>query len=334
MIRAQWICSEAGLQSLNVVGLTTGWLRGWLCSEGATDVSFHLLEEGRWRHDEVEWRILYGDVADLVEAAKILGIEADIDPFGQLTIPQGSKFFLKNPCRTCWAITQELDYKIVFISCGDIISERKYYFNIVSGEELQLPLAIYPDDLGEFKLEPGVSGSLLLKGESVRDGALNCDGILPEEQAVELLRKSGLSLRTVESCTAGAIAARVGRIPGVSDVLDRAWVTYHNSAKSEEIGVPATTLEKFGAVSCEVVSAMAEGGRSGDAVCIAVSGIAGPDGGSDAKPVGTVWIAVALPGEKVEVKLLQLSGCRSEIQQRTASAALAFLIERLKVFNA
>ncbi len=334
MIRAQWVFSEAGLQSLNVAGLTTGWLRGWLCSAGATDVFFRMLEEGGWHHEKAEWRILYGDAVDLAEAAKTLGLEAGIDPCGQLNISEASEFILDSPSRSCWLVMQESEDRIIFISCGDMIYKRKYCFNIISGEKSQLPLAVYPDDRGEFKLDSGVSGSLLLKGESVPGSALNCDGMLPEEQAVELLRKRGFTLRTVESCTAGGIAARVGRIPGVSDVLDRAWVTYQNSAKSEEVGVPASSIEKFGAVSGEVVSAMAEGGRSGDAVCVAVSGIAGPDGGSSVKPVGTVWIAVALPSEKVEAKLLKLIGSRSEIQRRFVNAALIFLIERLKKLSA
>jgi PncC family amidohydrolase len=150
------------------------------------------------------------------------------------------------------------------------------------------------------------------------------------ERLLQLCRERGLKLRTAESCTAGAIAAGIAAVPGASDVLDRGWITYSNEAKCEELGVEPALIDEHGAVSREVVLAMAEGGSSGAALCVAASGIAGPDGGSDEKPVGMVWIAVALPGHGSLVRCHHFTGSRSEIQSQAVSSALSMLIEQLQ----
>jgi len=329
VIRAQWIISEAGLQSLNGAGVSTGWLKAWVRSAGADSVSIHLLESHGWQHEDAEWRIFFADESELLKAAVALGLKAESDQSGHFEIPDASRFMLDNPQRTCWSFQKDGSL-IIFISQGDIAYQRWLYLNVINGGKSLIPLAIYPDNSGAFELESGLSGSLLSRGESLPGHALNGNGMLIEEQVVEVLRDRGLTLRTVESCTAGAIAGRIGRVPGASDVLDRSWVTYSNAAKSEEVGVAFKTIESFGAVSREVVSAMAEGGCDGHSACIAVSGIAGPGGGSDDKPVGTVWIAVAIPGESAEARLLNLSGSRHEIQWRTVNAALSLLLVALE----
>jgi len=149
---------------------------------------------------------------------------------------------------------------------------------------------------------------------------------LIEEQAIAALRTHRLSVRTVESCTAGGIAARLCRVPGASDVVDRGWVTYSNQAKQDAVGVKSELIEQYGAVSSEVVAAMAEGGADAAHVCIAVSGVAGPGGGSPDKPVGTVWIAVAGGGLNSTIQCLHFSGSRHEIQTRTVISALHLLL--------
>jgi PncC family amidohydrolase len=150
------------------------------------------------------------------------------------------------------------------------------------------------------------------------------------EKLLTLCRQRGLKLRTAESCTAGAIAAEISTVPGASDVLDRGWITYSNEAKCEELGVDPVLIDEHGAVSREVVIAMAEGGAADAVICVAVSGIAGPDGGTDKKPVGTVWIAVTLSGYESLVRCHHFTGSRSEVQSKAVSSALSMLIELLQ----
>ena len=113
----------------------------------------------------------------------------------------------------------------------------------------------------------------------------------------KLLRDAGQTVATVESCTGGGIAAELTSISGASDYVQGGLVTYSNELKQLLAGVKAETLDRYGAVSQQVVEEMAMGGRSKLGVdwCVSVSGIAGPTGGSEEKPVGTVWIAVAGP---------------------------------------
>ncbi|MBB3998661.1 CinA family protein [Aureimonas pseudogalii] len=114
-------------------------------------------------------------------------------------------------------------------------------------------------------------------------------------KVVRRLQAGGLMLATAESCTGGLVAGAVTGIAGSSAVLDRGFVTYSNAAKTEMIGVPAPLIESEGAVSCSVAEAMVKGAlaHSRADVAVAITGIAGPGGGSTAKPVGLVHFAVA-----------------------------------------
>jgi nicotinamide-nucleotide amidase len=121
------------------------------------------------------------------------------------------------------------------------------------------------------------------------------------ERAAELIaryRGAGLMLATAESCTGGLIAGLLTEIPGSSNVLERGFVVYSNAAKEELLGVPASTLARRGAVSHETARAMAEGALKGSRadVAVSVTGVAGPDGGTAAKPVGLVHFACARRG--------------------------------------
>ena len=118
------------------------------------------------------------------------------------------------------------------------------------------------------------------------------------KKLLEQCRSSGLTIGTVESCTGGLIAAALTEIPGSSDVVMAGLVTYSNQAKSALADVPNALITQYGAVSEQVVGAMAMGGHSklGVDLCIAVTGIAGPGGGSTHKPVGLVWFSVAHRG--------------------------------------
>jgi len=156
------------------------------------------------------------------------------------------------------------------------------------------------------------------------------------ESLLQVCRESGLKLRTAESCTAGAVAAMLASVSGASDVLDRGWITYSNQAKTDELGVSSELLLKHGAVSEAVVCAMASGGlRSGndmsaDIVCVALSGIAGPSGGTPDKPVGTVWMAVALPSGEVLAEKYVFQGTRIDIQRQATEQAIMLLHKSLK----
>lgn len=141
------------------------------------------------------------------------------------------------------------------------------------------------------------------------------------------LQRRGWMLATAESCTGGMIAAACTDLPGSSAWFDRGFVTYSNAAKTEMLGVPAELIAAHGAVSEEVVRAMAEGAvaRSAAQVSIAVSGVAGPDGGSTDKPVGTIWIAWCL-AKDCQTTLYHFHGSRHAIRQQALRTALRQLL--------
>lgn len=149
--------------------------------------------------------------------------------------------------------------------------------------------------------------------------------------ATELLarcRDKGVLLATAESCTGGLIAATLTEIPGSSDVVDRGFVTYSNAAKTDLLGVPAPLIEEVGAVSEEVARAMAKGAlaRSNADVTIAVTGVAGPGGGSEEKPVGLVHFAAARTGKPTLHKECRFGDIgRSEIRLESVAAAFSLV---------
>ncbi|HID36295.1 MAG TPA: CinA family protein [Ghiorsea sp.] len=150
------------------------------------------------------------------------------------------------------------------------------------------------------------------------------------EELVTYLQSKGWKLRCVESCTAGGLSAAVGAVAGVSSVLDRSWVTYSNLAKHEEVGVPLGLIETYGAVSEEVVLAMAEGAIKGcesNTLSLSISGIAGPDGGTVEKPVGMVWIGLKAPQQQTIAQCFHFKGARLEVQQQAISQALAMPLQ-------
>lgn len=144
-----------------------------------------------------------------------------------------------------------------------------------------------------------------------------------ESVVIELAKKKNKKIATAESCTGGFVAHRLTNVPGASSVLEYGWVTYANEAKTKEIGVPAELISEHGAVSKEVATAMAEGARTTAKadLAIALTGIAGPDGGTPEKPVGTVWIAVAQAGKTVALKK-NFTTDREAFKYMAAQAAL------------
>lgn len=155
--------------------------------------------------------------------------------------------------------------------------------------------------------------------------------LMEAEALLAACRSKRIMLATAESCTGGLIAAALTAIPGSSDVVDRGFVTYSNMAKNEAIGVPMALLEAHGAVSQPVVAAMAEGAlaRSQAAIAIAVTGVAGPGGGSADKPVGLVWFGLARTGSQAVTDSRIFPGDRAAIRAATVVQALRMIREAL-----
>ena len=153
---------------------------------------------------------------------------------------------------------------------------------------------------------------------------------LAKQLGVRLLAR-GLWLATAESCTGGWLAEALTSIPGSSQWFERGFVTYSDKAKEEMLGVRTETLARFGAVSRETVEEMALGAlrHSHAQISAAITGIAGPDGGTAEKPVGTVWLAFAGDNEPTLSVLKQFQGDREAVRRLAVTAALEGLLERL-----
>jgi nicotinamide-nucleotide amidase len=151
------------------------------------------------------------------------------------------------------------------------------------------------------------------------------------EQVGAALRTRSLMLATAESCTGGWVGEALTAVPGSSDWFDRGFITYSNAAKQEMLGVAAATLVTCGAVSEQTVREMASGAlnNSRAQAALAISGIAGPGGGTAEKPVGTVWIAWAFASGAVASEKRVYAGNRREVRQQAVARALQGLLECL-----
>lgn len=151
------------------------------------------------------------------------------------------------------------------------------------------------------------------------------------ERAGVALKRRGFMLATAESCTGGWIGQAITMVPGSSAWFDCGFITYTNAAKRDLLGVREQTLEAFGAVSDQTLAEMAAGAllHSRAQVAVAVSGVAGPDGGSADKPVGTVCIAWVLQGAQPEMQTFLFAGDRDAVRRASVIAALEGLPGRL-----
>lgn len=149
-----------------------------------------------------------------------------------------------------------------------------------------------------------------------------------EEAVEDMLKDQQLTLALAESCTGGAIAARIVNVPGSSDVFTHGYVTYSNRAKRKMLGVKKKTLKLEGAVSAKCAKEMAKGGCtvSGADICLSVTGIAGPDGGTEKTPVGTVFMGCCY-NSKVIAREFHFTGNRAKIREQAVAHGLAFLRE-------
>jgi nicotinamide-nucleotide amidase len=146
-------------------------------------------------------------------------------------------------------------------------------------------------------------------------------------ELLQAFRQRQWMVATAESCSGGLIVGALTDVAGSSDVVDRGFVTYSNAAKIDMLGVPEALIAAHGAVSREVACAMAEGAlaRSAAHVAISVTGVAGPGGGSPAKPVGLVWFGRAIRGGDVHAESHVFPGYRASVRQATVQQALRML---------
>lgn len=150
-----------------------------------------------------------------------------------------------------------------------------------------------------------------------------------KRQAATLLKRcerKKFKIATAESCTGGLLSALLTEIPGSSKVFERGFVTYSNAAKKKLLGVPGKTIKAYGAVSAETAAAMAKGAlkHSKADIAVSITGIAGPDGGTKAKPVGLVYIATAR-GKKIKVEKFLFKGNRTSVRLGSITQALKML---------
>ena len=147
-----------------------------------------------------------------------------------------------------------------------------------------------------------------------------------EDAVVQLLKEQKLTLTTVESCTGGLFTGRLVNVQGASEVLKQGFITYSNKAKRKLIGVKKLTLKEYGAVSDKTAKEMVKGAIlvTGSDAAVAITGIAGPDGGTKEKPVGLVYIAVTVKGE-TRVEKYQFTGNRAKIRENAVVAAMTLL---------
>ena len=149
-------------------------------------------------------------------------------------------------------------------------------------------------------------------------------------EVVHLLDDKGLHISAAESCTGGLFAALITDVPGAADVLNESYVTYANEAKVKILGVKQSTLDAVGAVSRETAHEMAEGlkNRTGADVCVGITGIAGPTGGTKEKPVGLVYAGICING-KTEVIEMHHDGDREDVREKTCLEVFRYIKEHI-----
>lgn len=190
-------------------------------------------------------------------------------------------------------VMQEL--KFTGIGESDFHQQVDHLLAAVTGLEFGYCARIGEVDLRLIGPQEAIDNGVAIALAAFADQCISDDGSSLEATVLRLLHQANWQLATAESCTGGLVASRLTDVPGASGHFTHGWVTYGNEAKIAELGVNPALIETHGAVSEPVAMAMAEGAmqQSGSDIAVAITGIAGPDGGSAQKPVGTAWIAVA-----------------------------------------
>ncbi len=223
-------------------------------------------------------------------------------------------------------------YKVV--GMGESMLEAKIGLELSQRGDLEVGYCARPNEvdfrlIGSREILDQVEPALLAV---IGDYLVSGDEQSMEEIIVHLLAERGRTIATAESCTGGHLANRLTNVPGSSKVFLEGFVTYSNSSKSDLLGVPAEVIKAHGAVSEPVVRAMATGAlhKSGATYALATTGIAGPDGGSAEKPVGTVWIALATAGGETDAWKETIPADRITFKQVVSQSALDRLRKKLK----
>ncbi len=326
------IASNDALTELAQAGVTPGWLTAWLLSTGKKRVLYHHLQDESWQ-SLTGAQLFIAERPALMPVAMAHGRRLGADRQGKLQVIGAECEPLQNPSRVFWHY-QHQGETIILMPLGDIAQQRVQWLAKFSDGSAFLPIHVTTAPTHQtgarlMMLEPSLyahvddpQGHHLTLDDAVC--YINHTGVMPELQLQQLLIQRGWRLNTAESCTAGGFAARFSRMAGASKVLDRAWVTYSNNAKHTCLGVAESLIQTHGAVSEPVVLAMAEAATDDHTMAVAISGIAGPDGGSEEKPVGTVWAAIAMPHMPTRAFKLSLTGSRTSIQ---AQATLQVMVE-------
>ncbi len=316
--QVRFLMSTGAANRMAVAGLAPGWLLAWGRSAGYEDTRLEYAEPEDWQL--ADDRQVFIGLADEIAASRArLGqagvwtpVHGQPPPARQYEI---SAYNSKNNELCC-----------ILLVVDDVVVGRHRWLTILANGNTLRPLNVWlGEDDGGVELEPGLRGDTGPVPAGVRP--LNTEGLLPEEQLVRVLTGRGLRVRFAESCTAGGMSERLSRVPGASAVLDRSWVVYSNQAKQDMLGLPGHLLRQYGAVSREVVEALAKNGVAERTACVAVSGIAGPGGGSREKPVGTVWLAVSLPGGATVSRRFRFPGTRAEVRARSVIAGFVMLLQ-------
>jgi len=209
---------------------------------------------------------------------------------------------------------------------GPLESMSLAYLPGLDGVDLRLTVRDLPAPEADARL--GQASTTLLS--TIGDTVYAEDSADLAEVVLSACRRAGKRVAVAESCTGGMLGMRLSAVPGSSDVFLGGVIAYHDDVKRHLLGVPDGALRDHGAVSEPVARAMAAGARTrtGAEIGVAITGVAGPGGGSEQKPVGTVWVAWDVDGD-VEAERLQLWGDRHEVRYRAGQAALARLRRRL-----
>jgi len=193
----------------------------------------------------------------------------------------------------------------------------------LTAKETGVDIRIIASETGAERAQSLVDSTETAIREKLGDAVYSVDGQPMEEVVGALLKQRRLKLSVAESCTGGLIGARITNIAGSSEYFERAAVTYSNPAKTEMLGVPGALLERYGAVSSEVAAAMARGIRQAAKtdLGLSVTGIAGPDGGTEQKPVGLVYTALA-SAQGVKTNEHRFLGNREHVRMKASQMAL------------
>lgn len=245
-------------------------------------------------------------------------VEAEVEPRLRALLPDG-------------ASRRVLYLKLTGIGESDIVEAVEKQLEAVPRLELGYCIGRGDVDVRLAGPQEAVAAGAQVVRARLGDFILSEDRRILEEVVVQTLAARAESVALAESCTGGAVASRLTDVSGASAVFGHGFVTYANLAKQQQLGVPAALIETHGAVSEEVVRAMAEGCRSvsGADHALALTGIAGPTGGSADKPVGTVWIALASKGADTVARKSFYPGARDRFKLLASQAALELLRRRL-----